>query len=1480
MSDSLPTVPPPLPDGHGSLLPTRLLRLEDRIVLDAAGADSQAPAAQDSPISAAPDAGTDHAVPAPGAAADAGAHAADTHSEHIGYSPDESASPEHCDSLHPRVLVVSGAVREAAVLIDAAQPDVKPVQFDPTQGTLEALLQQISAALDGRSAATIAMATHGTVPGGFELVAGHPVDLAALHNPELEAFWRGLAALVEPGGRIDLLACDAAGGAEGQALVAALEHLTGVNFAASTDATGNPSHGGDWLLETDGVNAGAVYFDGTHLAVFDETLGGNKPTITSTHPSVTAVGTAGGVFVDPNVTVDDGDGGTDTLKGAVVRIRGGFSASEDQLGFTPAYGITGSYNASTGELVLRGNASAAQYQEVLRSVTYANSSMNPSTTAREILITIGDDATGYAYNADTGHYYERVASSAPWAAANTGANARTLGGLRGYLATITSATENDLIMGLIPTMPPSPTPKCWLGAGDATTEGEWLWLSGPEAGQKFWTGGASGSVYGGAYTNWDASNPHNSAGANYLTILSSTSSGKWQDAGSGATGYIVEYGGLGTDAEGQLIARTTVQVVMPNHAPVLSNANLLSLNAIGEDHLANTGTSVHDIFATAGGNHIADDNAGAVQGLALTGADTTHGSWQYSIDGGATWHDVGAVSDAHALLLRDTDLLRFQPQVDWNGALSGALGFRAWDQTSGTAGDYADTTTSGGTTAFSTAHGAASIDVLAVNDAPVLDNSLHLQLTSVNEDTTPGGETIAHLLSSAGFSPVSDADGGALTGVAVVGLDHSHGTWEYSTDAGASWHHAGDVAADHALLLRDSDLLRFRPATDWNGDLSGAVIFRAWDRTSGSAGDYADTTSPGGSSAFSLATASAALQVNAVNDAPVVAQALVPQHTTDDEPFSYQFAADSFSDVDAGDLLTYTATLADGSALPHWLVFDPLTRTFGGTAERHDVGTLQIRVTAGDGHGGSAAGLFTLGISHVNHAPVVVVPLADQTGTVGATFAYQFDPHTFADRDVGDVLSYSATLSSGRALPAWLVFDPLTRTFTGTPGTGDVGTLNVEVVARDGLGGSVYSRFVLGIAAAPVVTPPSDGTPTTDPPTDGGGSTPPSGTDNSPNTPAYHPSDSGTSGTPGSNGSPASPGTGAPNGPGQSGTPPTVPGGASGSWTPGTGLSDFHDSGGFDLAGDRAPVGPTAPAAAGVETAATTGEGPPGAASAEGGSPAGPAAASGQGAVGAGAAGSGLHTVDAANAAASGGVVRAGANRDESLVYHRDSGLEGSTPFSFQVQSALLSGDLTSDESLPTEFRDTWNTILTAYADSGAELATYLQSAFRTVTEAACIYQSAEQMLSAATQELGQLAAGPAQEQLAELIGQVTTAREAVKVASTRLETEIQAAAQAGREERFDRVLEDVIAAALEQLTAANGRLYVSSETLEAATLVLQTAQQSGSPVTPEQVAQATAQAHDAAQIEIAEMRKSWDRVAQDVFSAFVTRLVAQQRAR
>ena len=77
------------------------------------------------------------------------------------------------------------------------------------------------------------------------------------------------------------------------------------------------------------------------------------------------------------------------------------------------------------------------------------------------------------------------------------------------------------------------------------------------------------------------------------------------------------------------------------------------------------------------------------------------------------------------------------------------------------------------------------------------------------------------------------------------------------------------------------------------------------------------------------------------------------------------------------------------------------------------------------------------------------VPITTQVGRQHEQWRFNVPAETFADADIaaGDVLTFSATLAGGTALPSWLSFDPATRTFTGTPGNGEVGTLSLKVMA-------------------------------------------------------------------------------------------------------------------------------------------------------------------------------------------------------------------------------------------------------------------------------------------------------------------------------------------------------------------------------------------------------------------------------------------------
>lgn len=88
--------------------------------------------------------------------------------------------------------------------------------------------------------------------------------------------------------------------------------------------------------------------------------------------------------------------------------------------------------------------------------------------------------------------------------------------------------------------------------------------------------------------------------------------------------------------------------------------------------------------------------------------------------------------------------------------------------------------------------------------------------------------------------------------------------------------------------------------------------------------------------------------VTDVNEPPEFAQPLPNQSATENVPFLFQFAADAFRDPDAGDLLSYSATLSGGLPLPSWLSFDAPTRTFHGRPGFTDAEHLAIVVQAAD----------------------------------------------------------------------------------------------------------------------------------------------------------------------------------------------------------------------------------------------------------------------------------------------------------------------------------------------------------------------------------------------------------------------------------------------------------------------------------------------------------------------------------------------------
>ena len=147
----------------------------------------------------------------------------------------------------------------------------------------------------------------------------------------------------------------------------------------------------------------------------------------------------------------------------------------------------------------------------------------------------------------TGHYYEFFqfpqGSQVPWNTAKLDAESRSFTppgsstALQGYLATITSAEEHNFIVNVL-------GGSGWLGGSDETTEGEWFWVTGPEAGQQFWSGGVAGTPVGGMFENWGNGEPNNLGNEDYLAMGGAP--GWWNDVPgadpSNFQNYVVEYG--------------------------------------------------------------------------------------------------------------------------------------------------------------------------------------------------------------------------------------------------------------------------------------------------------------------------------------------------------------------------------------------------------------------------------------------------------------------------------------------------------------------------------------------------------------------------------------------------------------------------------------------------------------------------------------------------------------------------------------------------------------------------------------------------------------------------------------------------------------------------------------------------------------------------------------------------------------------------
>ena len=142
------------------------------------------------------------------------------------------------------------------------------------------------------------------------------------------------------------------------------------------------------------------------------------------------------------------------------------------------------------------------------------------------------------------------------------------------------------------------------------------------------------------------------------------------------------------------------------------------------------------------------------------------------------------------------------------------------------------------------------------------------------------------------------------------------------------------------------------------------------------------------SAIYSGGSATVSVTVDDNSAAPVVDNPVPDLTATVGVAFSYQIPADTFSDPDSGDTLTYSAP-----NLPSWLSFDAGTRTFSGTPVSAGTSTVNVRTTDDSSESWTTDDMFDI---VVGAAPIPEITVA-RTGSpvtegTGVTFTVSADP--------------------------------------------------------------------------------------------------------------------------------------------------------------------------------------------------------------------------------------------------------------------------------------------------------------------------------------------------------------------------------------------------------------------------------------------------------------------------------------------------------
>lgn len=281
-----------------------------------------------------------------------------------------------------------------------------------------------------------------------------------------------------------------------------------------------------------------------------------------------------------------------------------------------------------------------------------------------------------------------------------------------------------------------------------------------------------------------------------------------------------------TDRQNQRTDEVFTLTILPvNDRPILDITPVI----IGEI-IANNSISQMGFPVTRLTHDIQDRDPNSRRGIAIVSADqgSKNGTWEYSTDNGTTWKPFGSVDETRAFLLADLpeNRLRFKPKTNFNGFAN--LDFKAWDQSTGVAETFADST-------IGTAYSVEIERTTSVigKTIPTIDLEGIPQLTPIaSNQATIVGDEVRYLLGVLANDPESKS-----LGIAVTSVDNHNGQWQYWN--AKCWNNIADATDSSAVLLSPSTKIRFIPNPDFAGN--ARIGYRAWDQSLGRVGNRANS---------------------------------------------------------------------------------------------------------------------------------------------------------------------------------------------------------------------------------------------------------------------------------------------------------------------------------------------------------------------------------------------------------------------------------------------------------------------------------------------------------------------------------------------------------------------------------------------------------------------------------------------------------------